>query len=76
MIRVVIADDEARICQLIRALVDWDGMGMEVAGTASNGIEALEAVQKEDPDILITDIRRPGYSGLELMSRARKLSPG
>jgi two-component system response regulator YesN len=74
MIKVVIADDENRICRLIQALVDWDEIGMTVAGTASNGIEALEMIKKENPDILITDIRMPGCSGLELISRAKKLS--
>ena len=42
MLKVVIADDEARVCQLILMLADWDGLGMEVAGVASNGLEALE----------------------------------
>ena len=32
MIKVVIADDEARICQLIKVLVDWDALGMEIGG--------------------------------------------
>jgi two-component system response regulator YesN len=75
MIKVVIADDEDHICRLIQALVDWNGMGMTIAGTASNGLEALEVVKKENPDILITDIRMPGCSGLELVSRAKKLNP-
>ena len=39
-LKVVIVDDEERICQLIQALVKWDEMGMQVAGMAHNGIEA------------------------------------
>ncbi|HBN85385.1 MAG TPA: DNA-binding response regulator, partial [Clostridiales bacterium] len=65
MIKVVIADDENRICRLIQALVNWDKLGMQVVSTAFNGLEALRAVEKEKPDVLITDIRMPGYSGLE-----------
>ena len=42
MLNVLIADDERKICQLIEKLVDWPGLGMRVAGTAENGIEALE----------------------------------
>lgn len=34
MLKVVIADDEARILSLIRLLPDWDALGIEVAGTA------------------------------------------
>ena len=71
MIKVVIADDEARICQLIKVLVDWDALGMEIAGIASNGIEALMMVRKERPDILITDIRMPGASGIDLYQSRR-----
>ena len=75
MLKVVIADDEARVCQLILMLADWDGLGMEVAGVASNGLEALELVERLRPDILITDIRMPGCHGLELIERAKDKFP-
>lgn len=74
MIKVVIADDEERICRLIQALVDWEALGMQVVGTAANGLEALEVIEKEKPDILITDIRMPGCNGLELISKIREQS--
>ena len=45
ILKVVIADDEVRICQLIQALIDWDSMGMKVVGVAHNGEEACEMVQ-------------------------------
>lgn len=75
MIQVVIADDEMRICQLIEALVDWKSLGMSVAGTAANGLEALDIVTKQMVDILITDIRMPGCDGLDLIARVRQASP-
>ena len=75
MLKVVIADDEARILSLIRLLPDWDALGMEVAGTAGNGLEALALIERERPDILITDIRMPGCQGLELIERARRAVP-
>lgn len=71
MLKVVVADDEARVCQLILMLADWESLGMEVVGTASNGLEALELVERLHPDILITDIRMPGCHGLELIERAK-----
>lgn len=73
MIRVIIADDEERVCRLIQALVDWKSLDMEVVGTASNGNEALVLLQKVNPDILITDIRMPGCNGLELIEQAKKI---
>lgn len=45
MIKVVIADDEVRICQLILALVDWEALGLKVVGTAHNGLEAIAMVR-------------------------------
>lgn len=74
MIKVIIADDEERICQLIKALVDWNKMGLEISGIAHNGLEALEQVQSLKPDILITDIRMPGCNGLELIRQAKEIS--
>lgn len=75
MLKVVIVDDEERICQLIRALVDWDDLGMEVAGMANNGLDALELVNEIKPEILITDIRMPGCSGLELLEKVKEKNP-
>lgn len=72
MLKVIIADDEDRICQLIRALIDWDSLSMEIAGIAHNGIEACELVEKTGADILITDIRMPGCNGLELIEQLKQ----
>ncbi|MCL2033637.1 MAG: helix-turn-helix domain-containing protein [Oscillospiraceae bacterium] len=75
LLKVVIADDEARVCNLVKMLADWDALGMEVVGTASNGFEALKFVEQIKPDILITDIRMPGCDGLELIRQAKLLVP-
>jgi two-component system response regulator YesN len=46
---------------------------MEVVGVAHNSLEALDVVKAHMPDILLTDIRMPGYDGLELITRARDI---
>ncbi len=74
MLKVIIADDETRLCRLVQLLADWQALDMEVVGTASNGFEAVELIETLAPDILITDIRMPGCDGLELIQRARQLS--
>lgn len=74
MIKVVIADDEEKISQLIYNLVDWDKMEMTVSAIVHDGIEALEAIKELNPDIVISDIRMPGYDGLEMIKRARELN--
>lgn len=73
MLKVIIADDEERVCRLIQKLVDWDALEMEIAATAANGIEALDAIEKYKPDLVITDIRMPGYDGLDMIERAKEL---
>ncbi|MBP1753852.1 MAG: two component transcriptional regulator, AraC family [Firmicutes bacterium] len=72
MLKIVIADDEDKICQLIYKLIDWDSLEMQVVAIAHNGVEALELIQIHNPDIAITDIRMPGYDGLEFISRAKE----
>ena len=55
MLKVLIADDESKVCQLIEKLVDWDARDMEVGAVAENGIDALEKIKEVRPDIVITD---------------------
>jgi two-component system response regulator YesN len=75
MIKVVIADDEEKVCQLICNLIDWKSINMEIVGIAHNGIEALELVKTLKPNLMITDIRMPGYDGLELISYIKEVDP-
>ncbi len=72
--KLIIADDEEKICQLIYKLVDWEKLNMEVVSIVHNGIEALQSIEKFKPDIVITDIRMPGYDGLEMIQRAKEIS--
>lgn len=75
MLKVLIADDERKVCQLIEKLVDWQALDMQVVATAENGIEAVEKIREFHPDIAITDIRMPGYDGLELIRLGKECSP-
>jgi len=75
MIRVLIVDDEALQRQLVRAVVDWDKLGMEIAGEAEDGRQAVQMAEALRPDILIMDINIPHFSGLEAALRIRAFLP-
>lgn len=73
--KIIIADDEKKVCQLIEKLVDWKGLEMELAGFAHNGAEALSLIREAKPQIVITDIRMPGMDGLELIEKVKNEMP-
>lgn len=73
MYKVLIADDEPKVIQLINALIDWNKLGLELVATVRDGITALEQIKKLEPDIVITDIRMPGHDGIELIKQTRAL---
>ena len=51
MLRLLIADDERVIREMIHDLIDWNSLGIEVVGLCKNGIEAYDMVLDEYPDI-------------------------
>ena len=69
--RVVVVEDEIRIREGIEGLLEMMGEDYEFAGSAENGKTGLELIQKEQPDIVITDIRMPDMSGLEMLQEIR-----
>lgn len=73
MIKVVIVDDEKMICSMISQLLNWNELGFEIVGMAYTGVDAFEMIQMHRPDVVISDIRMPGYDGLELIRRAKEL---
>ena len=75
MCKVLIADDEPKVLLLIKNLIDWETLGLDLVATANDGVAALAAIAELRPDIVITDIRMPGYDGIELIGRAKELNP-
>ena len=73
--RIVIIDDEKKIIQLIKKIVDWEGLNCSVSGEAYNGIDGLDLIGRQKPDIVLTDIRMPGMDGINLMRKAREEQP-
>lgn len=70
--RVFIVDDEVKVCNLVCKLIDWDGLGLELAGVMHDGAEALTFILEHQPEIVITDIRMPGCNGMDMISQIRQ----
>jgi DNA-binding NarL/FixJ family response regulator len=72
--RVVIADDHTIVRQGLRALLSASG-SVEVVGEAADGREALVAVERLQPAVLLLDLSMPGLNGVEALRRVKELSP-
>ncbi len=72
MKKVLIVDDEFLARLGLKTLIDWEEFGYKIVGEAANGKEALEILDRTDPDILLTDIKMPVMDGLTLIEEVRK----
>lgn len=77
MLKAIIADDEKKVCQMIQKLIDWGSLGYEIVGIAHSGPDAYDLIDTCRPDVVITDIRMPGFGGIELVKKIKEkgLSP-
>ncbi len=69
-LRLVVADDHSVVLAGLRALLALES-DMEVAAVCTNGLEAIEAVETHDPDVLLLDATMPECTGLEAHRRLR-----
>jgi DNA-binding NarL/FixJ family response regulator len=63
-LRIVIVDDDERLAASVQDLLDADGRFV-VVGCASNGADALELVEREQPELVLMDIGMPGLDGID-----------
>ncbi|MEU1589588.1 response regulator transcription factor [Micromonospora sp. NPDC005710] len=75
MIRVVLVDDERMVCAYLRTILEA-APDIEVVGEAYDGAEAVEAVTRYRPDLVLMDLRMPGVDGLTAIEHlARSSAP-
>lgn len=67
MARVLVADDDKRVCECLEKLIDWQSLECEFAGMAYNGEQAYKMIEEQQADILITDLKMPVMGGVELL---------
>jgi len=73
MYRVLLADDEDFDLQGLQRFVPWTELGMEIVASVNSGFEALAVLRDEPVDLLVTDIRMPNMSGLELARKTLEM---
>jgi DNA-binding NarL/FixJ family response regulator len=67
-VRVLVADDQELVRAGLEMIVDA-AEGLEVAGQAADGLQAVEACRRTRPDVVLMDIRMPGLDGIEATAR-------
>ena len=72
-LRVLIVDDEYMIVKGLERLIRWQELGLQLAGTAGNGQEALDLMRHQAVDIVITDVNMPNVTGIDFISQAKEL---
>jgi len=67
MVSLLIVDDETHLADSLAESLDWSALGIESVRKAYSADEAVALLEEQAVDILLTDIRMPGMSGLELI---------
>ena len=73
-VRVLIVDDQLPFRAVARTVIGLTP-GFEVVGEAETGEDALEAVDRDRPDLVLMDINLPGINGIEATRRIRRAHP-
>jgi len=71
MAKILVVDDEQNLRGALKLLLELEGYNVE---TASNGLEGLDAIQKDSFDLIISDVRMPKMDGLEMLREIRKFN--
>ena len=76
MLKIFLAEDEVIVRETIKRMIQWENLGFELVGEAADGEMALPLLIRQQPDLLITDIKMPFMDGLTLARLAKKEVPG
>lgn len=71
---LLIVDDDYQIRNGMRYGIEWESVGITQVETSANGIEALQLIEKNSPDIVVADIQMPGMNGLDMVKKIREIN--
>ena len=69
MLRALIVDDDSDMRFLVRVTIEVANHGLEVAGEVDSGAAAIDAVERDRPEVIVLDNRMPGLTGIETARR-------
>lgn len=73
MTRVLLCDDSPQIRELVRIVLEVEGN--EIVSEAENGLEAVEAAERLQPEVVLLDLSMPVMDGLEALPEIRRVAP-
>ncbi|KOS04028.1 response regulator transcription factor, partial [Paenibacillus polymyxa] len=75
MVQILLVDDESYVTESLAATIPWETLGIERIHQAASALAAVDVLEAYDIDILVTDIRMPGMTGLELIVEVNERWP-
>lgn len=73
--KILIVDDEKLTRDGLASALDWPSLGIDTVETAANGAEGLSIAEKSAPDIILTDVRMPHLTGIEMAEKIQERFP-
>ncbi|MCV9948223.1 response regulator [Paenibacillus sp. BT-177] len=75
MVQILLVDDESYVTESLATTIPWETLGIEKVHQAASALAAIDVLEAYDIDILVTDIRMPGMTGLELIVEVNERWP-
>ncbi|GIP46821.1 AraC family transcriptional regulator [Paenibacillus sp. J53TS2] len=69
---LMIVEDEPRLRQALAYNILWESHGIDMIGTAANGLDALKLMERKKPDLMLIDVQMPGMDGLTLLRELKE----
>lgn len=71
--KILIVDDEIITIKMLKTLIDWEKLGLELIGYANDGVQAYDILKNQKVDIILSDIRMANMNGIELIKKVSNL---